>query len=84
MKKEKIEELFETNSTWDTDQNFMDFDEFVGAVRQIESELKLEWYKKLEKKLDKIAYLHYEDIPRETRLYLNEIQNKIKELKNEN
>ena len=50
--------------------------EFTQAINQAE----LEWYKKLEKKLDKIAYLHYEDIPRETRLYLNEIQNKIKEL----
>ena len=78
MKKEKIEELFETNSTWDTDQNFMDFDEFVGAVRQIESELKLEWYKKLEKKLESIIYKSDLDY------YHSEIQNKIKELENEN
>lgn len=77
MKIERIEELFESNSTCDTYLNFMVFDEFVEAVRQIESELKLEWYKKLDKDLyDCGSYgrigKFYE--------YRDEIQNKIKEL----
>ena len=78
MKKEKIEELFEENSTWNTDQNYMDFDEFVGAVRQIESELKLEWYKELYRKLYKIIFSY--ETGKLTMEYYSEIQNKIKEL----
>ena len=81
MKKERIEELFIPNAAFSyCGAEMMDIEDFTNAINQAE----LEWYKKLEKKLDKIAYLHYEDIPRETRLYLNEIQNKIKELENEN
>ena len=87
MKKERIEELFESNSTCDTYLNFMVFDEFVEAVRQIESELKLEWYKKLEKKLQLIMEsTPFNPIVNMNTLtdYFNEIQNKIKELENEN
>ena len=81
MKKEKIEELFKEHcDLYCSGREFMDLEHFTQAINQAE----LEWYKKLEKKLNGIAYLHYEDIPRETRLYLNEIQNKIKELENEN
>ena len=82
MKKEKIEELWDNHritalvEEFDEIWELMFFEHFKNAI--IEAEY--EWYKKLEKKLDKIAYLHYEDIPRETRLYLNEIQEKIKEL----
>ena len=86
MKKEKIEELYDKYATELIDAydcygctyeaTYMRRDGFTEAINQAE----LKGYKKLEKKLDRIAYLHYEDIPREIRLYLNEIQNKIKEL----
>ena len=81
MKKYRIKELFNSNSN---ERNEMNSDDFINAINQAEKEMKLEWYKKLEKKMDRIAYLHYEDIPRETRLYLKEIQEEIKELENEN
>ena len=48
--------------------------EFTQAINQAE----LEWYKKLEKKLESIIYKSDLDD------YHNEIQNKIKELENEN
>ena len=85
MKKEKIEELWNNHRTTALVEDFdeiwelMFFEHFKNAI--IEAEY--EWYKKLEKKLDRIAYLHYEDIPRETRLYYNEIKEKIKELEND-
>ena len=87
MKIEKIEELFEKHSPFRTldygNDNVMDLEDFTDAINQAE----LEWYKKLEKKLDKIetdsvqgdnsALVGLID-------YHFEIQNKIKELENDN
>jgi len=83
MKKEKIEELFESNSTCDTYLNFMVFDEFMQAINQAE----LEWYKKLEKRLNQIMK-NARQGGNSTMVgvtgYQFEIQDKIKELENEN
>ena len=52
MKKEKIEELYDIHTS---EPNAMNLNDFAYAINQAE----YKWYKKLEKKLDKIAYLHY-------------------------
>ena len=54
--------------------------EFTEAINQAEKELKLEWYKKLEKKLDNIADGTKNYVVDNVCNYLNEIQEKIKEL----
>lgn len=86
MKKEKIEELYGEHVTELTDAYArygdvyeywsMRFEDFTNAINQAE----LEWYKKLEKKLNEIGYSRHQDVELIVRLYHVEIQNKIKEL----
>ena len=71
MEKEKIEELYDIHTS---EPNAMNLNDFAYAINQAE----LEWYKKLEKKLESIIYKSDLDY------YHSEIQNKIKELENEN
>ena len=79
MKIEKIEELFEKHSTKIISERVLLIDDFIDAIKQAE----LEWYKKLDKKLDKIEA---DSVQGENSAlagligYRFEIQNKIKEL----
>ena len=81
MKTEKIEELWNKHSSeWHSDAEcLMNKLEFTDAINQAE----LEWYEKLDKKLDKIETDSVQgDNSALTGLigYRFEIQNKIKEL----
>jgi DUF438 domain-containing protein len=82
MKTEKIEELFENHSPFRTldysNDNVMDLEDFTGAINQAE----LEWYKKLESHLSQM--IERENFAYDVRFYCEEIQNKIKELENDN
>lgn len=80
MKTEKIEELFDKHAIFDDYRcNYiMCLDEFFDAINQAE----LEWYKKLDNKLDGIAISL--DTIGEFWDYRNEIKDKIKELGNDN
>lgn len=81
MKTEKIEELWNKNSSEGHSdiECLMDIDEFTDAINQAE----LEWHKKLEKKLGKILVnLYSPTVMYDTTAYYREIQNKIKELEN--
>lgn len=85
MKAEKIGELFRNNSQWIADGRdefqIMDLDNFTEAINQAEKELKLEWYKILEKNLNSIAGNDgIDDILKGFYWYSGIIQNKIKEL----
>lgn len=84
MTKEKIEELFDNNSSdlFDVDKveyvKILDIDDFTQAINQAEKEMKLEWYKELEKKLSAInqSPLSMFDLV----VYIGKLQNKINEL----
>lgn len=82
MKKEKIEELFKEHcDLYCSGREFMDLEHFTQAINRAE----LEWYKKLDKKLDDLT--DYDSVRRildAINRYQAEIQNKIKELENEN
>ena len=82
MKKEKIEELYCANQTEFTYEDDllaeMTLTDFTNAINQAE----LEWYKELEKKLNKINQGN--TIAFDLDYYQTEIQNKIKGLENEN
>ena len=73
MKKEKIEELYDIHTS---EPNAMNLNDFAYAINQAE----LEWYKRLERKLNEIGYSRHQDVELIVRLYHVEIQNKIKEL----
>lgn len=83
MKKEKIEELFESNSSdlFDVDKveyiKKLDLEDFTQAINQAE----LEWYKKLNIKLYSTVRFENPTFTHDRMIiYQNEIQNKIKEL----
>ena len=82
MKKEKIEELYcanQTEFTYEDDLlDEMTLTDFTNAINQAE----LDWYKELEKKLNKINQGN--TIAFDLDYYQTEIQNKIKGLENEN
>ena len=81
MKKEKIEELFIANAAFSyCGAEMMDIEDFTQAINQAE----LEWYKRLERKLNEIGYSRHQDVELIVRLYHVEIQNKIKEMENDN
>ncbi len=88
MKKEKIEELYGKNATELIDAydcygcayeaTYMRRDGFTQAINQAE----LEWYKKLSMRLELI--LDDDSTIHELVYYIDETQNKIKELENGN
>ncbi len=82
MKIEKIEYLYRGNSQYITagydEFRIMDIDNFTNAINQAE----LEWYKKLEHHLSQM--IERENFAYDVRFYWEEIQNKIKELENDN
>lgn len=90
MEKDKIKELFQKHHS--TCYDAMEArhvkvllpGDFTQAINQAEKEMKLEWYKGLEKKLDSITDGTKNYVVDNVCDYLNEIQNKIKELENEN
>lgn len=85
MKEEKIEELLMENATFSyCGAEMMDLEDFAQAINKAE----LEWYKEL---LDKLEFIYGSDlkvfgtiIDKNANNYYKEIQNKIKELGNEN
>ena len=75
MKKEKIEELFIANAAFSyCGAGMMDIDDFTQAINQAEKEMKLEWYKKLEKKLKSVIKVCY--VPKSIEIYHIEIKTK--------
>lgn len=81
MKKEKIKQLFDNNSSesvWDDGQRkgFLYYEDFAHAINQAE----LEWYKKLEDRLLRMNCDVYRVISERLDEYIFGIQNKIKEL----
>lgn len=87
MKIEKIEELWDKHSCKykvdrsSNDTRLVPIEEFISAIKQAE----LKWYKKLEKRLGKILVnLYSPTVMYDTTDYYREIQNKVKELENEN
>ena len=88
MIEKKIEELFEANSIRGFSEygnkllNVMSYANFTQAINQAEKELKLEWYRELEKKLKDVSYYASYDwgVADNVWEYYNEIKNKIKEL----
>lgn len=78
MKKEKIKQLFDNNADIMNGVRVLFDTDFTKAINQAE----LEWYKKLDNKLDGIAISL--DTIGEFWDYRNEIKDKIKELGNDN
>ena len=81
MKKEKIEELFKEHcDLYCSGREFMDLEHFTQAINQAE----LEWYKKLGNKLNNIADNgDIDNVLKGFYMYIEETQNKIKELEND-
>ena len=82
MKIEKIQELFDKYTlelTYsDNTMRVMNIEDFEPAINQAE----LEWYKKLENHLSQM--IERENFAYDVRFYCEGVQNKIKELENEN